>query len=338
MNSLLLDALQFQNRGRAPVWLMRQAGRYIPEYQKLREKHSLWQLFHEPELAAEVTRLPLKLMPLDAAILFSDITLIAECFGWNVQFPDNKGPVIDFSLDRCIQKPVAETLQYIAEAIRLIKPTISVPLLGFSGAPFTVATYLLDAGHRGNPQRIRVLMQDQPDLLKSILEQLADATAEYLDMQINAGVDAVQIFDSWASVLSDAERREFCYPYLKKVLQAVKARSTPVILFARGSSRFYGELAQLNPHALSIDEGKSLKEIRRDLPRMPLQGNLAPEDLLLPREELGKRVHKLLEEMDKDPGFIFNLGHGILPQTPFSNVRYLAECVTTWQPVAKSIK
>ncbi len=339
---LLLEALAFRNESRAPIWLMRQAGRYIPDYQRLRQKHSLWQLFHEPQLAAEVTCMPLKLLPLDAAILFSDITLIAEVFGWDVHFSDQKGPLIQASLDEIIkgnklsQKPVYETLGYIFEAIRLAKPQLDVPLLGFSGAPFTVATYLLDSGHRGDPKNTKILMEQHPQEFKLLLSQIASVTAEYLLLQIKAGVDAVQIFDSWADVMSDKEREEFCYPYLKQIIDAVSPSGIPVIIFTRGSSRFAQDLALLSPTALSVDDGRSLYDLRQSFPHLVLQGNLSPQCLLLSQAELKEKAITILQSMEGDSGFIFNLGHGVLPQTPFSNVQMLAELVTTWPAAAKS--
>lgn len=293
---MLLDALKCQNRGRPPVWLMRQAGRYLPQYRKLREKHSLRDLFFTPELAAEVTLMPLEL-GMDAAILFSDITVVALALGFSLDF--SEGPVIQGTIGRRTLEP----LQPIIEAIHLIKPELTVPLIGFCGGPFTVASYI-----NGDP---------------SLLEPLTDVTIDYLRMQEKAGVDAIQIFDSWANRLSDQEFQQFCMPYLKRLVDAV---NIPVILFMRGASQRIPELVQLNPAAISFDWAEPLSSLRKKVP-MAVQGNLNPDLLYEPLPVIQQKTRELLDSMQGDPGFIVNLGHGVKPDIPVAAVRCLIETV-----------
>ena len=196
---------------------MRQAGRYLPSYQALRKKHTLWELFHSPTLAAQVTHLPFEVLPLDAAILFSDILVIAEVFGYDLTFPEGKGPVLLPPLETT-QLPVAETLSYVFETIRLLKPTLKVPLIGFCGGPYTVASYMMGKQQLTDPAALHLL-----------LEKLTAASIEYLQLQIQAGVDAIQIFDSWAGLLPPPLFNEFSLKYLKQIIEKI---TVPVIISA----------------------------------------------------------------------------------------------------------
>ncbi|HSX11161.1 MAG TPA: uroporphyrinogen decarboxylase family protein [Chlamydiales bacterium] len=293
---MLLSALKSENRGRPPVWLMRQAGRYLPAYRKLREKHTLRELFFTPELAAQVTLLPLSL-GVDAAILFSDITVVALALGFALDF--SEGPVITGTL----QPQNLAPLQPIAETIRLLKPQLTVPLIGFCGGPFTVASYI-----NGDP---------------ALLEPITQVTIDYLRMQEEAGVDAIQIFDSWADRLTPQEFQQYCVPYLKRLVDAV---DVPVILFMRGACQRVDELIQLNPDAISFDWGTPLSELRKKVP-MALQGNLNPDLLYEPLPIIAQKTQELLDSMRGDPGFIVNLGHGVKPDVPVDAVRCLIDTV-----------
>lgn len=293
---MFLDALKCENRGRPPVWLMRQAGRYLPKYRKLREKHSLRELFFTPELAAEVTMMPIEL-GVDAAILFSDITVVALALGFSLDFCE--GPVIKGKMER----RGIEVLQPIAEAISIVKPQLKVPLIGFCGGPFTVASYI-----NGDP---------------ALLDPITEVTIEYLHMQEKAGVDAIQIFDSWANRLSREEFQQFCVPYLKRLIDAVHV---PVIVFMRGACHRVDELVKLGPDAISFDWAEPLSELRKKVP-MAVQGNLNPDLLYEPLDVIAKKTKELLESMRGDPGFIVNLGHGVKPETSVDAVRCLIETV-----------
>lgn len=276
---------------------MRQAGRYLPEYRALRKNHSLRDLFFTPKLAAEITLMPVDLIGVDAAILFSDITTVALPLGFTLDF--NEGPVIEGKLNR----RSIDLLEPIAETIRLVKPRLKVPLIGFCGGPYTVASYI-----NGDP---------------NLLESITEVTIEYIHMQEKAGVDAIQIFDSWADRLSPHEFQLYCVPYLKRLIESAHV---PVILFMRGASRRVEELVNLNPAAISFDWEVPLSELRKKVP-MAIQGNLNPDLLYQPLSIVREKTQELLESMKGDPGFIVNLGHGVKPDVPVDAVRTLVDTV-----------
>lgn len=289
------DALKCQNTSRPPVWLMRQAGRYMPEYQKLREKHSLLELFHTPELIVEVTLLPMKLLDVDVAIVFSDILLILEAFGCTVNYDNGihiTGEMGDYDLSK---------LDYVLEAIRILKKELSVPLIGFVGGPYTVMHYYKKPG----------------DIAK-----LTQATREYMELQAAAGVDALQVFDSWAGLLPPSDFRTKSLPYLKPLILDI-----PTILFTRNSSSYVDELSALNPAAISFDWTAPMKTLRDRVPHLAVQGNLNPDILFKDRQTVIRETKAILDSMKDDPGFIFNLGHGVKPKTPVDNVRALIDTV-----------
>lgn len=305
---MFLDALQGKNQGRPPVWLMRQAGRYMPEYRALREKHSLKTLFCTPELVAEITLMPVDQLGTDAAILFSDITLIALGLGLDLDF--REGPIVSPRVTPATSLSfLPEQLDPTLEAIRLLKSQLKVPLIGFCGGPFTTATYFSDA---------KKWLYSDPISFHRFLEKITDLSIEVLKRQIAAGVNAVQIFDSWAAELSTQEFALFCAPYLRKIIDAL---SVPVILFMRGGAAFAEELCQLKPAALSCDWQWPLTEWRKRAPHLALQGNLDPDLLYAPPAVIRQKTLQILESMRSDPAFILNLGHGVKPDTPVESVR-----------------
>lgn len=293
---MLLDALKCKNQGRPPVWLMRQAGRYMPSYRALRAKYSLRDLFFTPELAAQITLMPVEQIGVDAAILFSDITVVALPLGFSLNF--SEGPVIEGKL----QKQGIEVLEPIAETIRLVKPKLKVPLIGFCGGPYTVASYM------------------GGDL--TLLDAITEVTIEYIHMQEKAGVDVIQIFDSWADQMSPEEFRHYC-PILKRLIDATHV---PVIVFMRGASTRVDELVSLKPNAISFDSNQPLAELRKQVP-IAVQGNLSPDLLYEPLSVIEQKTKELILSMHKDPGFIVNLSHGVKPDTPVDAVRCLVETV-----------
>lgn len=300
-----LSALRCENEGRPPVWLMRQAGRSLPQYRELRKQHSLWQLFHEPELAAQVTIQPVDILGVDAAILFSDILVIAESFGLKVHFPEGKTPFTDFS-DNLIFQNVTENLSYVSKTIELLKKQLTVPLIGFCGGPFTVSRYMKTTE----------------------LQKLTDASIAYLEMQADSGVDAVQIFDSWAGNLSPEEFKRHSLPYLKQMIDALKKKNIPVILFCRGSCRYAKELASLGPTAISFDWEMPISTMRAIIgPNIAIQGNLDPEILKKPLELIEIETIQMLTSMQGDKGYIVNLGHGVLPDTPVEHIKYFIDLI-----------
>lgn len=333
MNERLLKALGCQNQGRPPIWLMRQAGRFLPKYQALRQKYSLWQLFHQPELAAQVTLLPFEMLPFDAAILFSDILVIGEALGFKVIYPEGQGPYFEprltlESLKHLKLCPVEETLSYVKQTIGFLRPNLKVPLIGFCGGPFTVASYLLT----------RTILQDwveqSPEALHQLLDHITAATIDYLKMQVAAGVDAIQIFDSWANLLDDQQFLDFSCQYLQKILDALKPSKIPIILFCRNSSLRPGPLVHLAPSGISFDWHQPMKILRKQVPsHIAVQGNLNPEILKASTDVIDQAVEEILSSMNGEAGFIFNLGHGVLPDTPVANVQYLVEKLINWKSV-----
>lgn len=313
MNDLLLRALKCEEVERPPVWFMRQAGRFLPEYRKLRETYSLPHLFHTPELAAVVTRQPIERLGVDAAILFSDILMLPEVFGYTVDFPKQGGIHLE-APQKDVRYSVPDTLHYVRKTIEILKPTLSVPLIGFCGGPFTVAKYL-------------------KQLNSEWLEKITEASVEYLLMQIEAGVDVIQIFDSWSGLGEEHEFYTLALPYLKKLVDALRPTKIPVILFSRGACRFVNDLAALTPTVISFGWEEKITSLRKAVPsHIAVQGNLDPEIFQGPRAHLECQVTELLASMKGERGFIFNLGHGVLPQTPVENAQAVVRLV---QGVAK---
>lgn len=306
-----LDALHKKNQGRPPVWLMRQAGRYMPEYRALREKYSLKTLFTTPELAAEITLMPVTQFGVDAAILFSDITLIALGLGLDLDFQE--GPVVFPRVTPDLELPfLPEKLEVANQAVRILKKELKVPLIGFCGGPFTTATYFCDA---------KKWLYSEPESFSRFLDQITDLSIEMLKNQIKAGVEAVQIFDSWGSELSQAQFQIFCVPYLKKIISSL---SVPVIVFMRNGIGYSPDLISLGS-ALSCDWQRPMNDWRKKAPHLTLQGNLDPDLLFADPQVLKRETQFILNTMKDDPAFILNLGHGVKPKTPVENVRMFVE-------------
>ncbi|WP_284452502.1 uroporphyrinogen decarboxylase [Parachlamydia acanthamoebae] len=333
-HSFFLDALNCKNQARPPVWLMRQAGRYMPQYRAMREKYSFLDMCHQPELATEVTLMPIQTFGMDAAILFSDILVIPEALRVGLRFEETKGPIIERPLNTLedIQNlpnvHIPEALSYVSEAIKTMLPHLKVPLIGFCGAPFTLASYLIEGGSSKTLKKTKQWMLREPASFHQLLNRLADLTVDYLKLQIESGVKALQIFDSWAHVLGHFQFQEFSLGYLKKIVDALASTNIPIILFCRGSSVFAPSLASLRPAAISLDWNSDLKAVRQMLPsKIALQGNLDPDILYAPNPTIRQHVSQMLKNMHQDPGYIFNLGHGIHPDTPMEAVHTLVDCV-----------
>ncbi len=320
MNDLLLQALSSQNKKRPPIWIMRQAGRYLPSYQALRKKHSLYDLFFTPDLALEVTLLPVSEMNVDAAILFSDITVIVKAFGLTLDFQEGVGPVIEaVSEPESLPSHDLADLEPIAKTIRLLRKELTVPLIGFCGGPFTVASYF---------SPVKRWLYSDPERLHCLLEKLTEATKSYLDLQIQSGAQAIQIFDSWADLLTSPDLSTFCLPYHKQLIEHAQQRGVPVISFMRSSSLHAKEIARMKPDAISFDWLQPLSRMRATIgPSIAIQGNLDPDLLYAPLPVIEARAKELLASMQGDPGFIVNLGHGVKPDTPWQGVRCLIDTV-----------
>lgn len=334
MNNLLLDALKCQNHARPPVWLMRQAGRYMPSYRALRSKHSFLEMVHTPELAVEVTLMPIEQLNVDAAILFSDILVLIEALGLKLHFDDGSGPRIenplmdDNSIANLAIPHIPEALSYVGQAISMLKSQLKVPLLGFCGAPFTLASYMIEGKTSRDWRKTKQWMLKNPGSFHNLLTRITQSTIDYLMLQVQAGVQAVQIFDSWANCLAHTQFREFSLPYLKMIVDSMRQANVPTLVFCRGSSVFAPQLAEINPSAISLDWNCDLLAMRKQIPsHIALQGNLDPDILYASPQAITKEAERLLAGMKGNPGYIFNLGHGVLPDIPYENVKTLVEVV-----------
>ena len=333
MNSIFLEALQCRNASGPPVWLMRQAGRHLASYRAFRQRYSFLQMCHEPDLITQVTLLPIEAYGMDAAILFSDILVVAEAMGVGLRFEDQVGPIIERPIltrkeIEALPKPDPHKLQFVAQGIRQLKAQLQVPLIGFCGAPFTVASYMIEGKTSRDLKKTKGWMLKDPEGFHALLKKIADWSVAYLQLQIEAGVDAVQIFDSWANTLSHYSFREFSFTYLQHLLNGIRLTATPTLLFCRGSSVFAPQLAELQPAGIGLDWNCHMPQMRRLIPNsIALQGNLDPDILYAPIPRLESEVKRLLEEMEGDPGFIFNLGHGVAPDVSEEAVKALVDCV-----------
>ncbi len=333
MNDLFLRACRREPVDRTPVWFMRQAGRYMPEYRKLRETRTLLELCKTPELAALVTLQPLRL-GVDAAILFADILLPLDPMGASFEFAKGEGPVIHEpiasreQIDRLRVIRPEESLAYVMSAIRLLKPELKVPLIGFAGGPFTLASYLVEGGKSANFSKTKKLMFGAPDAWRALMEKLTEVVRRYLRAQIAAGVDAVQLFDSWVGDLSPADYVEYVQPYARRVLSDVESTGVPVIHFGVGTATLLEAMRDAGGTVLGVDFctplGDAWQRIGHD---RAIQGNMDPCALLAPREVAVKYAQRVLDEAAGRPGHVFNLGHGIVPETPVDNVRAVVDHV-----------
>jgi uroporphyrinogen decarboxylase len=330
MDSLFLKAAFSQKTERPPVWMMRQAGRFMPEYWEIKNKYSFLEMCKTPEIAADVTMLPVDLLGIDAAILFCDILVTGEAMGGDLDFIQGVGPKFSNPVRNAhdvenLQTDIEDKLDYVANAIKEIQHRLngSIPLIGFAGAPFTVMSYLIEGGSSKDFKLTKLFIHNQPELAHKLLAKIAKVTIDYLNLQIAAGVNAVQLFDSWALALSWNDYTEFSHNYNKEIISKLNRKDIPVISFCKGSSVFAPLMAEAKPDVVSIDWNADLKNIKQILPKgMAVQGNLDPHILYADQSVIKKTIHKLFERMRGEEGFIFNLGHGIMPDIPFDNVKY----------------
>ena len=340
-NDLLIRALQRQPVERTPVWVMRQAGRYLPEYRKIRaQAGDFMTLCQTPELACEVTLQPIDRFDLDAAILFSDILTVPDAMGCELAFKAGEGPVFNRPVT-CVEdiaqlptEGVTERLAYVFDAVRMIKTAVAdrVPLIGFAGSPWTVATYMVEGGSSKQFTKIKKLMYQAPESLHALLDKLAVNTAAYLAAQIEAGVDVVMLFDTWGGVLSTPHYQAFSLQYMKKVFAHIPrdyaGKIIPRIAFTKGGGQWLELMADMDCDALGLDWKISLKNARERVGhKVALQGNLDPGVLYAEPEIIADHVRKTLAEYGNYPGHIFNLGHGIFPDIPPEHVQVLVEAV-----------
>jgi uroporphyrinogen decarboxylase len=333
MNDRFLRACRREPVDRTPVWLMRQAGRYMPEYRALRQKHSLLELCRTPELAREVTLQPLGL-GVDAAILFSDLLLPLEPMGIRFDFVSGEGPKIENPIRgaddvRALRRfEPRESLGFVMEAIRLLRRELTVPLIGFAGAPFTLASYALEGGHSSSFAATKTMMYADPRSWHALAGLLSELVLEFLTAQVEAGVQAVQLFDSWVGALDEADYRELVLPHVARVLQGLKPLGVPLIHFGTGTAHLLHLQREAGGDVIGVDWRIGLDEgWRRAGEGVAVQGNLDPTALFGPRDLLLRKADDVLRRAGGRPGHIFNLGHGVLPGTPVESVRALIEHV-----------
>jgi uroporphyrinogen decarboxylase len=332
-----LDACQCRPVDRPPVWLMRQAGRALPEYRALKEKYSFLELVQTPDLAAEVSLQPIRRFDFDAAILFSDILVIAEGLGQRYQFRDQTGIEMEFliqnaaDIDRLDVAAVTERLQYVAKALPLIKSALGgkTALIGFAGSPWTLANFMIEGGGVKQYTKAAALFHSDPKLFSRLLEKLALAVADFLQLQIDAGADALQIFDSLGGLLSEGDFGPASARWMKQIIASLKGRA-PVIVFSKGANRSWGELADTGAQVIGADWTVRLADVAAGLPpKIAVQGNLDPSLLSTTPEKVAAETARIMREMRGRPGHIFNLGHGVPPDAKLENIESLVRTVRT---------
>ena len=334
MNDTFLKACQGEHTDYTPVWLMRQAGRYMPEYRAIRSHVDFLTLCKTPNLAAQVTMQPVDMLGVDAAILFSDILIVLEPMGMRLEFYEKEGPVLSepirskADVERLIIPGIEEDLPFVMETIKILRKELihKVPLIGFSGAPFTLATYMIEGGTSKNFLNTKKLMFQHSNVFDYLMEKLTVTVTAYLSAQINAGAQAVQLFDTWAGILTPLDYKRFVLPYVQKVISGIKKEGIPVIYFANECAGILKDIKKVKADVVGVDWRIELSDAIKKLGKKAVvQGNLDPCALFLAREKLEERVKDILWKGESAKGHIFNLGHGILPHTPVENVIAMVE-------------
>ena len=338
MNDLLLKALRGEKVERPPVWMMRQAGRYLPDYIKLREQYDFFTRVQTPELACEITLQPVEQVGVDAAIIFSDILVIPQAMGLEVQLIESKGPFLPKviatkqDIDALNIANADEHLKYVMDALALTKRELNgrVPLIGFAGAPWTILCYMVEGKGSKTWDKAKQFAYTQPELAHQLLQKITAITIDYLKAQVKAGADTVQVFDSWAGSLSPADFKTFAQPYLIQITNALKD-DTPVILFPKGTWHALKDLSESAAAGIGLDwciAPQMARELTGD--RVTLQGNFDPAKLLAPIPEIKKAVKEMIDGFGMQR-YIANLGHGITPNVPVEHARAFVEAVKEYK-------
>ncbi len=333
-NDLLLKALRGEIVDRPPVWMMRQAGRYLPDFMKLKEKYSFFERVENPELATEITIMPIRQIGVDAAILFSDILVIPQALGMEVLMSPGKGPQLPAAIkspadvDKYSEVDVKDRLSYVFEAIKLTKNALNdeVPLIGFAGAPWTIFCYMVEGGGSKGFEKAKAFCYKHPEAAHKLLALITKTTIDYLQEKVNNGVNTVQVFDSWGGILSQEMYSKFSFPYFKEIIDALK-NQTLVISYPKGCWYALEDFANSGTHALGIDWTVSPENAHARLNgRITLQGNLDPCNLYAPIPEIKKVTLDMVKRFGKQK-YIANLGHGILPDIPVDHARAFVDTV-----------
>lgn len=333
-NDLLLKALHGEDVVRTPVWMMRQAGRFLPEYRALREKYSFFERCQNPELACEITLQPIRRLGVDAAILFSDILVVPQAMGMEVQLVESVGPILpepiktSEDLKRILVPDVHDRLHYVKDAIRLIKEELNneIPLIGFAGAPWTLLCYMVQGKGSKTFDEAKGFCYKNPELAHQVLQMITDTTIEYLKMQIEAGADVVQIFDSWGGLLSPSDFENLSLQYIRQIVKAID-KKVPVIIFAKGAWHSLKSMADTGADGLGIDWCIQ-PEVARSMAgeNVTLQGNFDPAHLMAPIPQIIRETKEMLQAFGKKR-HIANLGHGILPYIPVENAQAFIDTI-----------
>ena len=334
-NTLFLDALAGKKTDRPPVWMMRQAGRYLPEYMELRKKYSFFERVKTPELACEITIQPIDIVGTDAAILFSDILVIIECLGIEVQLKPGFGPYLPEpirtakDLERIKITPAKKQLDYVYKALTLTRKTLDgrVPLIGFAGGPWTLFCYLAEGQGSKTFSKAKQFLFSEPEAAHQVLEMITEQTIEYLHEQVNAGAQALQVFESWAASLGPDDFLTHATPYLQKIVR--EDYGVPLILFAKDAEWSYSHFADSKVSGFGISWGCTPEDARKYAGDKTVQGNYDPSKLLSTPQQITKEVHEMMDRFG-DQNYIVNLGHGILPNVPVENAKAFIDAVKSY--------
>jgi uroporphyrinogen decarboxylase len=333
MNDTFLKACRGEKTDYTPIWMMRQAGRYLPEYQKVRGSVSFLELCKRPELCVEVTLQPVDLLGMDAAILFSDILIPIEAMGASLEFHEGHGPILPDKIRSgediarlTVPDPDVAT-GFVMETIRLLRRELKVPLIGFAGAPFTCATYLIEGGSSKTFWETKKLMYTQPEVFRLLMEKITRTTLSYLQAQARAGAQALMLFDSWAGILAPCDFERFALPSVREIIAGLQQTGLPIIYFANNGATLLDLSVSSGADVIGLDWRINIGEAVRRVGRKAVQGNLDPFALLLPRDELRRRIQGILDGARDAFGHIFNLGHGIHQFTPPEQARIAVEAV-----------
>ena len=334
-NDIFLKACRREQTSRPPIWLMRQAGRYQKGYRAIREKYSLVDICKIPEVCAEVTLLPIQQFGFDAAIIFSDIMIPLEPMGINFEYKPGVGPVIEnpirsvHDVDQLTGLDFSKDLQYTGKSLNILKNELTIPCIGFVGAPFTLASYMLEGGPSKNYSWLKSFIYKESKVWHLLMDKLVENMAKYLLFQVENGAMVLQIFDSWVGILSQEDYKEYVFPHMWKMVEKIKSgTNVPIILFGTNSSHLLGDMKATGADVIGIDWKTKMSAAWKEMNyEVAVQGNLDPTLLFADWSLIENRTRALLDSMPDRPGFIFNLGHGILPKTPEENVKSLVELV-----------
>ncbi len=333
MNSHFIDACYGENKGTIPVWIMRQAGRYLPDYRAIREKTSFEQLCKSPSLIAEVVRQPVHRFGLDAAILFSDILTVLEPMGMQVSFPDG-GPKLANPINgpddvkRLQDVDVDKSLHFVAEAFAEIRKVLpETPIIGFAGSPWTLACYMIQGKGSNNFDKPKQFLHKYPAAAEELIDLLASVVTKYLAMQINAGAHAVQLFDSWGGILSKDDYYDWSARPANLIFRGLKQHHVPRIFFVNNIAPYLDIIKDVDCDVVGVDYRADIADVAAALPGKSVQGNLDPSVLFNTREKVVERTLQILDSLDSHDNLIFNLGHGIQPETPLTSVEAVVETV-----------